>query len=105
MNADADIQVWLETFVKAQTSIVIPHVESNVYQHLRYKITTTQEGQTGRSSIGQSGSVDLTPNVAEALSRLAIRRSAGDRCHIELILFTEGESGQRYDFMCPDHPK
>lgn len=104
MNADADIHVWLETIAKAQTSIIIPHVQSNVDQQLQYEITTLQKSRSGRSSIGQSGYVYLKHNVATPLSRLTIRRSLGDSCQIELFLHENSKDKQKkhYIFPCPD---
>lgn len=105
MNADADIQVWLETFVKAQTNIIVPHIESSVHQNVQYRIITTQQGQGGRSSIGQSGEVELQPNIAETMSRLAIRRSVGDLCQINITLLMPDTTERRYDFNCPNPEK
>lgn len=103
MNADADIQVWLETIAKAQATIITPHVQSNVDQQVQYQITTTQEGQSGRSSIGQSGTISLKHDISTPLSRLTIRRSPDDTCQIELILHESAKNGQdkSYTFLCP----
>lgn len=101
MNADADLQVWLETSSVAQTSIIIPHVQSETERQLTYRITTTREGPSGRSSIGQSGEVHLQADHATALSRMAIRRDSEDDCRITLTL-SEAESSERhYEFLCP----
>lgn len=101
MNADADIQVWLETAAKAQTSVITPHVQTNADRELRYRITTIQQGRAGRSSIGQSGSVKLKEDDPTPLSRLTIRRTAGDICHIRLVLSAADEPERRYEFECP----
>lgn len=102
MNADADIQVWLETTVAAQTSIIVPHVRSDIAQSLNYRIITTQTRHSGRSSIGQSGDVSVQPGQATALSRLAVQQSPGDRCRVTLIIMDAEESEHRYDFSCSD---
>lgn len=103
MNADANVQVWLETSSVAQTSIIIPHVQSNIPQSLTYQITTTQEGPSGRSSIGQSGKADVHANQATALSRLAIRRNVTDSCQIALLIRTADRTEHHYEFPCPDN--
>lgn len=102
MNADANIQVWLETSAVAQTSIISPHVQSDAAKLLTYRITTTQESRAGRSSIGQSGEVALEADQPTALSRLAVRREADDRCRITLILLSSDMPERHYDFACPD---
>lgn len=102
MNADADLQVWLETSSVAQTSIIIPHVQSETERQVTYRITTTREGPSGRSSIGQSGEVLLQAAHATALSRMAIRRETDDTCRITLVLSEAETSEHRYEFECPD---
>lgn len=102
MNADIDLQVWLESSVVAQTSIIVPHVQSDIEQMLSYRLVTTQEGPSGRSSIGQSGEVQLKPDQATPLARLAIRRDANDQCHISLTVLETGGLERQYDFPCPE---
>lgn len=101
MNADADIHVWLETSAVAQTSIIVPYVQSNVAQLVTYRITTTQESAAGRSSIGQSGQVNLEVAQPTKLSRLAIRRDNNDDCRITLVLLSPDMPEKHYDFDCP----
>lgn len=102
MNADANIQVWLETSAVAQTSIITPHVQSDIEQQMTYRITTTQESSAGKSSIGQSGDIMLQADKATPISRLAIRRNEDDDCRITLILLSSDKSEHRYDFVCPE---
>lgn len=101
MNADTDLQVWLETSSLAQTSIIIPHVQSDTEKMLSYRIMTTREGPSGRSSIGQSGEIRLKPDQATALSRLALQREGSDKCHITLILSLPNAPERHYEFSCP----
>lgn len=101
MHADTDLQVWLETSLVAQTSIIIPHVQSDTERQLTYRITTTREGASGRSSIGQSGDVYLQADQATALSRMAIRRDDKDHCQITVVLSDAEAAERRYDFSCP----
>lgn len=101
MNADTDLQVWLESSSLAQTSIIIPHVQSDTEKMLSYRIMTTREGPSGRSSIGQSGKVRLKPAQATALSRLAVQRDDSDQCHITLFLSLPDAPERRYEFSCP----
>lgn len=101
MNADTDLQVWLETSSVAQTSIIIPHVQSDTDKTLTYRIMTTQEGTSGRSSIGQSGEVRLQADHPTALSRMAVKRNSSDSCRITLILSVPDVPERRYEFSCP----
>lgn len=101
MNADADIQVWLESSAVAQTTIVSPHVQSDVAQLLTYKVITTQENRGGKSSIGQTGEVALKADQPTPLSRVAIRRDENDHCRITLILLSSVISQRQFDFSCP----
>ena len=102
MNADTDLQVWLETSSAAQTSMIIPHVQSDTERLLSYRIVTVREGPSGRSSIGQSGQVILEADQPTELSRMSIRRDADDDCHITLIVSEENMAERRYEFSCPD---
>lgn len=102
MDADADIHVWLETFVRAQSSLIVPYVISQVDQDVHYRITTTKEDRSGRSSIGQTGSISLKEGQARELGQLVIQRESGDSCRIELILSSVYIGERPYQFLCSD---
>jgi curli production protein len=101
MNADADIQVWLETAARTNPEIIVPYVRTAASKTLRYDVRTVQEGANGRSNMAQSGAVTVQANVATPLVRMSVTRSRQDYCHIEIVI-TEGHSTrQDYHFECP----
>lgn len=102
MNADADLQVWLETFfTKNQPAFVVPYVRSNEDTNLTYRLNTVQVSQSGRSVLNQSGSVDVQAGVPVALVRMALSREKDDECHIDVYLEQKNLGEQEYHFECP----
>lgn len=102
MNADADIQVWLETLTRTQPGVIIPYVMSSEQKRLRYQIRTVKSGKGGNATLGQGGTVTLKPDVPTALSRMAISRSENDTCRIDLVITETGQKDRNYQFACPD---
>lgn len=102
MDADIDLQVWLEATVAARSSVIVPYVRSDRPVPLQYTITTRQHSRSGGTTIGQSGEVFLQAGSATALSRLAIRRQADDICHISVTLSGPGDFQNSYRFDCPE---
>jgi len=106
MNADSDIQVWLETIARTQPSVIVPYVQSTESGSLRYKVRTIRQSTQGRSEIAQGGTVTLVADTPVALGRMAISRSPGDACQVELTIQKEGDAGadasKRYQFSCPN---
>jgi curli production protein len=102
MNADTDIQVWLETFSRTQPGVIVPYVMSSEKKRLRYQIRTVKTGKSGNSVLGQGGAVTLMADVPTALSRMAISRSRNDKCRIDLVITEAGEQDRNYQFACPD---
>lgn len=101
MIADSDIQVWLDTQGRVQPRTIVPYVVSQQAQELRYRVRTVQEGNGGRSVIGQSGAVTLTENSPAALSRIALSQQPGARCEIEVVVTGADKKAQRFLFECP----
>lgn len=101
MNADADIQVWLETMARTQPSIIVPHVESKESTILRYRVRTVKIGKSGRSALGQSGVVTLVAGVPATLGKMSLSRDPGDACYIELELSTDRGAHEKHRFACP----
>lgn len=106
MNADADIQVWLETIARTQPRVIVPYVQSAQNGSLRYKMRATRQGPQGRSVISQGGTIEITAGTPAALGRLAISRSPDDDCQIELTIQKGSGTGpgasRDYQFSCPD---
>ena len=102
MVADSNIQVWLETFAKAQPAIVVPYVRSSADTTLRYKVRTVKKSDTGKTVIGQGGVVTVLANVPAALSHMSLSRTPNDECEIDLVLSEAGVADRNYHFKCPD---
>lgn len=101
MMADSDVQVWLDQIERMRPSMVVPYVQSEHAQSLRYRVRVVQEGSGGRAVIGQTGAVSLIPNTPAALSRFSVNRSPGAQCQIEIFLIGNGMKERRYHFECP----
>ncbi|PLC52617.1 hypothetical protein CR155_17665 [Pollutimonas nitritireducens] len=102
MVADSNIQVWLETFAKAQPAVVVPYVRSSADTTLRYKVRTVKKSDTGKTVIGQGGVVTVLANVPAALSHMSLSRTPNDECEIDLVLSEAGAADRNYHFKCPD---
>lgn len=102
MNADADIQVWLETLSRTRPGVIVPYVMSTEQKQLRYQIRAVKSGKSGNSTLGQGGTVTLVPDVPKALSRMSISHATGDTCRIDLTLTEAGKQDRNYQFACPD---
>lgn len=100
MNADADIQVWLERFSQTPPGIVVPYVRTAHDTTLRYRVLVVQEGHTGRSLISQAGMVQTQASVPAALGRISVSHEPKDKCHIDVILSERGASDLNYRFPC-----
>jgi curli production protein len=101
MNADSDIQVWLETVSRTQPSIIIPYVKSRHETTLRYKLRTIQQGSGGRAVIGQGGTIAVLADVPAPLMKMSLNRGANDTCNIRLVLSEVGNEDRNYEFDCP----
>ncbi|NLC35031.1 MAG: hypothetical protein GX772_01050, partial [Alcaligenaceae bacterium] len=84
--ADSDVQVWLDTVERTRPGIVVPYVQSERAQSLRYRVRVVQDGNNGRAVIGQSGAISLFPNTPAALSQFSLSREPGAQCKIEITL-------------------
>ena len=101
MNADIDLQAWLETQTATRPEIIIPYVQSRHATSLRYLLRTTVSHQGGNSRISQGGVLTLPAETAVALPRLAVDHSNGE-CHIELVLTEKTGNETRYQFDCEE---
>lgn len=101
MNADVDLQAWLETQAATHPEVIIPYVQSSRATELRYLLRTTVSHQGGNSRISQGGVLSVPAQTAVALPRLAVSRPDGE-CHIELVLTAPTGTETRYQFDCEE---
>ena len=99
MNADTDLQVWLETQSQPRPGVIVPYVQSSHSTNLRYLLRTTVVNGGGSSRVSQGGALDVPADTAVALPRLAISQPAGD-CLIELVLTEKWGDERHYEFDC-----
>ncbi|MFW7342697.1 curli-like amyloid fiber formation chaperone CsgH [Pollutimonas sp. H1-120] len=102
MNADADIQVWLETMARTQPVVIIPYVQSTENKTLGYRLRAVKDGPGGRSVLGQGGTLQVPADTPTALGRMSLNYSARDACSIDLTLNENGEAQRNYHFACPE---
>lgn len=101
MVADSDVQVWLDMLERVRPGMVVPYVQSEQNQALRYRVRVVQEGHDGKVVIGQSGAVSVLANTPTALSRFSVTRKPDTQCEIEIILTDKQMRQTRYRFECP----
>ncbi|MDX3893313.1 curli-like amyloid fiber formation chaperone CsgH [Pusillimonas sp.] len=99
MNADTDLQVWLETQAQPRPGVIVPYVQSSHSTNLRYLLRTTVVNGGGSSGVSQGGALNVPAGTAVALPRLAISQSSGE-CLIELVLTESKGAEKRYEFDC-----
>lgn len=99
MNADTDLQVWLETQAHTRPEVIVPYVQSSQATNLRYLLRTTVTHGGGSSRISQGGALDVPAHTAVALPGLAISQPGG-QCRIELVLTERTGDDKRYEFDC-----
>ncbi|HLU18738.1 MAG TPA: curli-like amyloid fiber formation chaperone CsgH [Pusillimonas sp.] len=101
MNADIDLQAWLETQNATRPEVIIPYVQSNHDTSVRYLLRTTVAHERGNSRISQGGVLSVPADTAVALPRLAVSSPNGE-CRIELVLTERMGVERRYEFDCLD---
>lgn len=101
MNADINLQVWLETVPNTHPSVVVPYVRSQNDGTVQYQLNVTKRGSGGSSSIGQSGDVRVQAHKPTALSRFSLNVGKNDKCIIELVLVANQQPAGTYKFDCP----
>ena len=97
MNADTDLQVWLETPAHARPEAFVPYVQSSHQAILRYLVRTTLKHNGASSRVSQGGALDVPADTAVALPRLSITPPDGE-CHVELVLIEIMGTEKRYEF-------
>ena len=100
MIGDFDLKVWLDTMDNTRP-MVVPYVQSDLSQSMRYSVQVLQEGRSGTSKIAQSGNIELQSDVPAALSRFSVNRQPDSECRIEVILTDRNNQERRYVFECP----
>lgn len=101
MVADTDVQVWLDMVERVKPAVVVPYVQSNRTESLRFRVRVVQDGVGGRTVIGQAGAIHLSPGTPSALSRVALTRQAGSQCSIEIVLIRNYMKEEYFRFQCP----
>lgn len=104
MVADMNLQVWLGTVPNAPPGLIAPYVQSPEAGDLQYRLNVTKQGQSGSSTISQSGAVHVQANAPTALTRISLSVGKNDSCRIELTLLAGGVKSAIYKFECPRTP-
>ena len=101
MVADSDIKVWLDMIERVNPPVIIPYVQSEYAETLKYRVRVQQQGRSGNTVIGQAGAVQVLAGIPAALSRVALTKRGNDMCKIEIILTRNYMKDQYYEFDCP----
>lgn len=106
MNADADMQVWLETVGNTQPRVVVPYVQSAVNRPLRYQVLTVSDGPQGRTVISQGSTIMLAADQPTSLGTLSVRQTPDSQCNITITIYTNhkqaSDGNEKHEFLCPN---
>ena len=104
MDADADIQVWLETLAGTQPTITTPYVQSSDSGPLHYEIRVLSDSPSGRTAIRQSNTLVVDADTPAALGQLSLSHDADGACDITIIIRRDQPSTEKiekyYEFPC-----
>lgn len=100
MDANTDLQVWLQSQSTQPPGIVVPYVLSTSDTTLRYSIGVISTSPAGRSEIRQGGTVWVHAYTPTPLSRISITSAAVSSCTVNLALNQYGKPQRQYDFDC-----
>jgi hypothetical protein len=98
----ADYRLDPGASVDGGTLTVEPKVQGPAGAALRYEIKTTREGQSGKSSSSQSGSVRLGENGAAKLASTRVSVTPQDRYRIQVKLLERGRVVAEEEVRYPD---
>ena len=101
MVSDSDIKVWLDMVERVQPAVIVPYVQSEHAETVRYRVRVQQEGSGGKTVIGQAGAVQLLAGIPAPLSRLSMTRDPDAVCDIEITLTRNYMKEENYRFKCP----
>ena len=100
MTLDLNVQVWLDTYVQAGQTILVPHVRVEHGMRLRYRVDVLQQSRNGKSRINQQGEVDVPAGADTSLSRLSLTLDASRECSVELTLHDRERKVGVFRFEC-----
>jgi hypothetical protein len=87
MANETAYRLWIESSVDGRTLTVAPHMTGPAGARLRYQITSSKLGVSGRSSTSQSGQFPLDENGSQPLATLKLGVGADDRYSIAVKVF------------------
>lgn len=102
MNADTNIQVWLETAAQSPPGIIIPYVRTAEDEKLHYQVRAVRTGPSGRSTLSQGGVIQTRAGIAAALGSMSVSRQPNDECKVDVVLSEHNTGYRNYHFACPD---
>ena len=105
MNADADLQVWLETIANTHPRMIVPYVQSTGSGSLHYEVRLIRHGSQGNATITQDRTVNVLADTPTPLASMSINSEADDDCIIVFKVIeasgTTTRAGTLYQFSCP----
>jgi hypothetical protein len=87
MASETAYRLWIESSVEGRTLTVAPHMTGPAGTHLRYQITSSKLGASGKSSTSQSGQFPLDEKGSRPLATLKLGVDADDRYSIAVKVF------------------
>lgn len=84
MAASSEVRLWAEVTRDGNRWTVVPHVAADAGRALRYEMSTSKEGPSGRSSTRQGGHLALQGDSERSLATVQIELGAHDHCEVVL---------------------
>ena len=90
MAASSEVRLWAEVTRDGNRWTVVPHVAAGEGRVLRYEMSTSKEGPSGRSTTRQGGRLASPGDSARALASVQIDLGARDHCEV-FVRVLEGD--------------
>ena len=87
MASETAYRLWIESSVDGRTLTVAPRMTGPAGARLRYQITSSKLGVSGKSSTSQSGQFLLDENGLRLLATLKLGVDADDRYSVAVKVF------------------
>lgn len=100
MQADTNLQVWMDVHASNGQTIVAPYVSAARELELQYELRLVNTGQSGSSSVAQGGNLHVNANSPTRLSTVSVTAQPGGTCKLALTLRENGKEIGHYTLNC-----
>ncbi|WP_042880560.1 curli-like amyloid fiber formation chaperone CsgH [Cupriavidus necator] len=86
MQADMNLQVWLDIQSANGTALVVPYVASAQEADLQFELKLRARSGNAASSLAQAGTLHVVPGHPTRVSSLTVSQPPGGECEVGLVL-------------------